>query len=86
MLFRAADGAADQLGVEASSVGQLDRDLLRAVDHMIVGDDDAVPVGDEARTHRERRGDHRTHETVSENRRREGSEHVRVLHLDPKSA
>ena len=41
---------ADQLGGEAAAVGQLDGDLLAGVHHMIVGDDKAGLVDDEAGT------------------------------------
>ena len=39
---------ADQLGVESAAVGQLDGDLLAVFDHVIVGDDEAGLVDDEA--------------------------------------
>jgi hypothetical protein len=51
---------ADQLGFELAPVGKLDGDLLAVLDDVVVGDDEARLVDDEAGTHRDgfaRRGE-----------------------------
>src|SRR5690606_28491386 len=42
--------AADQLGLEFAAVAELDRDFLGVLDHVVVGDDEAVARDEEART------------------------------------